>query len=143
MTAMEARLQMTTSMPAAPDQLHTLTRPPKVPQHTRLLEILPDMMPEDYVCVGVETQRGNGTQMWVHKEDTRDFVLFKMAPENQGGRPAQAAGQLHALTRGSVFPGSAAALHFGHFFENPRQVPKWYQHLTYGFHDTEVWGTLH
>lgn len=107
------------------------------------LDLNLDMSSPDYVCMGVDPVGGDGWQIWVHEDDARDFVSFKMEPETEGERPRTASGQLLALSQAALLQAGAVTRYFGHFVEHSKGVPVWYRRVAYGFHDTKVWGPPH
>ena len=72
------------------------------------LDLNLDMSSPDYVCMGVDPVGGDGWQIWVHEDDARDFVSFKMEPETEGERPRTASGQLLALSQAALLQAGAA-----------------------------------
>jgi len=86
------------------------------------LDINLDMTSSHYVCVGVDSIGGDGRQIWVHEDDARDFVSFKMEPETEGARPRATAGQLLALSQAAVLQAAAVTPHFGYFVEHSKGV---------------------
>ena len=100
------------------------------------LDINLNMASSHYVGVGVDSIGGDGQQIWVHEDDARDFVSFKMEPETEGEQQVSTEGQLTALTRGPFLQGSVVASHFRHFVRHSGRVPAWHRRVTYGFHYT-------